>query len=272
MEMTKEVLKKLYIEDGKSAKEIAEMFDLTKDQIKGKLRRWGIRKLKLKLGNEKYDNREWLYNEYIRKNKGYTVIANEQNVSYTTILDRILYFGWELRGHDDIDKGAAKRGKKLSKESIEKIKKTRVKNRVNVSCDQCGKTVEKQKSGFERTEKHFCNPECFKLYLKENRVETVDVTDSAEYKEWRLKVYKIDGYRCKMPGCGSRSKQIHAHHIYKKKEFPEKMFDVENGITLCRLCHQKTYGKEEKFIDMFVRIVQKRTIEKSGELLESGDR
>jgi len=50
------------------------------------------------------------------------------------------------------------------------------------------------------------------------------------------------------------------------------MFDVENGITLCRLCHQKTYGKEEKFIDMFVRIVQKRTIEKSGELLESGDR
>jgi len=60
-----------------------------------------------------------------------------------------------------------------------------------------------------------------------------------------------------MPDCNSRSRDIAAHHIYPKKKYPEKQFDIDNGITLCRKCHELTYGKEEQFIDALVRVVQR---------------
>lgn len=189
--------------------------------------------------------------------KGYTVIANELGVSYSTIMDRILYFGWELRGHQEIDKGLPRRGRKHSEKSINKIKNSRIKNRVLAKCLFCKKDFERVNSLFKRSQKNFCSTKCFKSYQKENRIIPNDVTDSAEYKEWRKKVYKRDLYRCKMPGCNSTSRNIAAHHIYPKKQFPERQFDVNNGITLCKKCHEKTFGKEEQFIDALVRVVQK---------------
>jgi predicted restriction endonuclease len=117
--------------------------------------------------------------------------------------------------------------------------------------------IEKVYSIFLRSQHNFCNYECFKEYLKKHRIVTENITDSAEYKEWRKKVYFRDNYKCKMPGCGSNSKQIAAHHIYPKKQFPEKQFDISNGITLCKKCHEKTFGKEALFIDALVRVVQK---------------
>ena len=51
-----------------------------------------------------------------------------------------------------------------------------------------------------------------------------------------------------MPGVNSQSRDIAAHHIYTKKKYPQLQFEISNGITLCRLCHEKTYGKEEQFI------------------------
>ncbi|UYZ20736.1 HNH endonuclease [Mesobacillus jeotgali] len=257
MNLTREYLYQKYIHDKMSLKEIAEETGLPSTTIKSRLRRLGIRKKPIKLGNEIYDNRDWLYEEYIVKRKGYTVLANELGVSYSTILDRILFFGWELRGHNEIDKGAPRRGTKHTPVSLEKIKATRIKKRVYFECFQCGKTTERVRSGYSRSGKRFCTYTCYKNYLKENRVETIDITDSALYKEWRKKVYTRDNFRCKMPGCNSNSRDIAAHHIYPKKLFPEKQFLLNNGITLCRNCHEKTYGKESNFIDALVRVVQK---------------
>jgi hypothetical protein len=256
MTLTREFLYQKYINEKKSVKEIAADTGNPSTTIKSKLRRFGIRKKHFKLGNEVYDNRDWLYEEYIIKQKGYTVIATELGVSYTTILDRILFFGWDLRGHKEIDKGAPRRGKKHTPISIEKIKLTRQKNRVYFDCFQCGKPTERVLSGFSKADKRFCTYDCYKAFLKDNRVETVDITDSASYKEWRKMVYTRDEFRCKMPGCNSNSRDIAAHHIYPKKQFPEKQFLLSNGITLCRKCHEKTYGKENNFIDALVRIVQ----------------
>ncbi len=103
-----------YIIDGLTANQIAQETQLTRDQIRGRLRRFGIRKQPIQLTNQQYDNKEWLYHQYIELEKGYTVIANELGVSYITILSRILHFGWRVRGHNDIDKGAPRRGKKHS--------------------------------------------------------------------------------------------------------------------------------------------------------------
>ncbi|MCM3724570.1 hypothetical protein M3226_02480 [Neobacillus cucumis] len=127
LNLTKDLLYQRYIVDNQTVQEIATDTGYTKSIIKGRLRRYGIRKNALKLGSNLYDDKNWLYDQYIVQKKGYTVIANELNVSYTTILDRILYFGWELRGHNDIDKGAPRRGKKHSQRSLQKIKDSRVK-------------------------------------------------------------------------------------------------------------------------------------------------
>ncbi|WP_034658765.1 HNH endonuclease [Robertmurraya massiliosenegalensis] len=257
MDLTKEILYQKYMIENQTVSEIALEFGISKTKIKGLLRRNGYRKSELKLSNNLYDDKEWLYEQYITLNKGYTVIANELGVSYTTILTRILYFGWKVKGHNDIDKASPRLGKKHTQTALEKIKKSRIKHRVNVTCYFCSRVFERVNSSYMRSEKLFCNYQCYKEYLKENRVETEDITDSAEYKEWRKKVYMRDGYRCKMPKCHSDSRDIAAHHIYPKKRFPEKCFDLQNGITLCRKCHEKTFGKEEQFIDALVRVVQR---------------
>lgn len=35
------------------------------------------------------------------------------------------------------------------------------------------------------------------------------------------------------------------------------MFDINNGITLCRPCHVKTFGKEEKLIKNYSQKINK---------------
>ncbi|SDM16250.1 HNH endonuclease [Bacillus sp. OK048] len=257
LNLTKEFLYQRYIIDNQTIQGISDETGYTNSKIKGRLRRFGIRKHRLKLGDQIYDNKDWLYDQYIVQQKGYTVIANELDVSYTTILDRILFFGWELRGHNAIDKGAPSRGKKRSDISIQKIRDSRIKNRIIFNCPNCEEEIEKVVSVYNKSQKSFCNRACYKDFLKKNRIETEDITDSAEYKEWRKKVYLRDNYKCKMPGCTSISKQIAAHHIYPKKKYPEKQFDLSNGITLCKKCHETTFGKETNFIDALVRVIQK---------------
>lgn len=60
-------------------------------------------------------------------------------------------------------------------------------------------------------------------------------------QEWSNKVVRRDT-KCK--GCNSKE-NLHAHHILSKSLFPVKMYDINNGITLCIKCHKKTdtYGK-----------------------------
>lgn len=65
----------------------------------------------------------------------------------------------------------------------------------------------------------------------------------AEYKAWRKAVYDRDDYTCQM--CGARGVKLNAHHIFPYAYFPEKRYDIKNGITLCIPCHQK-WHKENK--------------------------
>jgi hypothetical protein len=58
---------------------------------------------------------------------------------------------------------------------------------------------------------------------------------------WRKMIYKRDNYSCQR--CGSNNK-LQAHHIKKFIDYPELRYDISNGITLCKLCHENLhYGK-----------------------------
>jgi len=62
---------------------------------------------------------------------------------------------------------------------------------------------------------------------------------------WRLQKWSKDiilrDKRCMV--CGSL-KDLEGHHLSPKSLFPERMYDIKNGICLCRICHKKTetYG------------------------------
>lgn len=58
--------------------------------------------------------------------------------------------------------------------------------------------------------------------------------------QWRRAVLMRDDYTCQ--DCGlRRRKGNHAHHIKRKKEYPELRLDVDNGQTLCWYCHDKIH-------------------------------
>lgn len=63
-----------------------------------------------------------------------------------------------------------------------------------------------------------------------------------EWRDWRHAVFSRDGYKCM--DCGENTTNLEPHHISPIREAPERIFDVNNGITLCRSCHQKTFKKE----------------------------
>lgn len=61
---------------------------------------------------------------------------------------------------------------------------------------------------------------------------------SPEYYQWRRAVLNRDKYTCRL--CGSTD-NLHAHHKLPIAEHPNEMFNVFNGITLCRTCHERTH-------------------------------
>lgn len=70
-----------------------------------------------------------------------------------------------------------------------------------------------------------------------------------EHEKWRKLIFKRDSYVCQICGYGGK---INAHHIYSYGYFTELRFTMENGITLCKDCHQDfhyMYGNKYNTLD-----------------------
>lgn len=68
--------------------------------------------------------------------------------------------------------------------------------------------------------------------------------NSVEAKDWRKAVFERDCYTCQ--SCGDSSGgNLNAHHIKHFASYPELRFDVNNGITLCEVCHKAAHYKPD---------------------------
>lgn len=97
--------------------------------------------------------------------------------------------------------------------------------------------------------------QCMECYLDNNRGENninwnPNLTDEDRlylrkidgYGKWRKEVYHRDRYTCR--SCNKRSDgNLNAHHLDSYDWCLEKRVDVENGITLCILCHTAFHDK-----------------------------
>lgn len=60
----------------------------------------------------------------------------------------------------------------------------------------------------------------------------------AEYKAWRLSVFKRDDYTCQI--CGQHGGKLQVDHIHPWATHLELRYDINNGRVLCIICHRNT--------------------------------
>lgn len=132
------------------------------------------------------------------------------------------------------------KGKKMSEESRRKMSeaaKKRPSNRLGKkhTAESRAKIAEATRQRTARGERHYAYS-----HGKHQR----DKCDrrTVEYKRWRDAVYARDKYACQH--CGDdRGGNLQAHHVESFADHPELRFAVENGVTLCRDCHEKLHLK-----------------------------
>lgn len=78
---------------------------------------------------------------------------------------------------------------------------------------------------------------------------------SPKYKEWRLKVYKRDNFKCKINNKDCVLK-IQAHHILPWRDYPELRYEINNGITLCLAHHPRKRAEEIQSISVFTNMIE----------------
>jgi hypothetical protein len=62
-----------------------------------------------------------------------------------------------------------------------------------------------------------------------------------EYNIWRRLIFERDNYKCK--SCNKTGGKLNAHHIYSYSIYPSLRLNIDNGITLCKQCHNKFHRK-----------------------------
>lgn len=73
------------------------------------------------------------------------------------------------------------------------------------------------------------------------KIENLEQRHSSTLDHWRSRVLRRDDYKCVV--CGS-DKCLQAHHIIPVRNGRRDKFNVNNGITLCRKCHDLVHIHE----------------------------
>lgn len=102
------------------------------------------------------------------------------------------------------------------------------------------------------------------LKIVDQKTRTKNKRGTKEYKDFRLKVLKRDNYTCQ--ACG-RKNSLHVHHLYPISRYPKYIYNTETAICICRFCHRVTLRREETFIELFIKIINKKQLNKKDQTL-----
>lgn len=173
------------------------------------------------------------------------------------------------------------RGKWLSKTQIGNHHPNWHGGLVEIKCMFCGVGFNLPPAAIKQGKGKFCSRKCLSDYRStfltgENSPQwkgggttlQFKIRGTQEYRIWRHRVFKRDNYTCRKCGsrCGNGKRVIlHAHHLKPlsliiglfRKNFPllsveymamksKDLWDINNGITLCRKCHKDEHKKKIK--------------------------
>jgi len=65
-------------------------------------------------------------------------------------------------------------------------------------------------------------------------------------REWKEAVLLRDKFTCQECGNTKKQKRIDTHHIKARDKYPELIYDLDNGISLCISCHRSIHRKGKK--------------------------
>jgi 5-methylcytosine-specific restriction endonuclease McrA len=108
-------------------------------------------------------------------------------------------------------------------------------------CIICGKSFDPHYK-----DKKLCSKQCLSIYNRKYLVppKSREHIPTWQYAEWRKSVYERDEYTCQI--CGdSKGKNLRAHHLNSWDMFQDQRYLIDNGVTLCVVCHKafhKSYG------------------------------
>lgn len=213
-----------------------------------------------------YRNKEWLYNEYIVKNREAQDIADECGINLRTLREWISTF--------ELNNKYQEKTKELSKDILEDLYFLQHKTSeeigeiyglsgntiINIirsygfdipSRSELMSTYLYEKGGIEKARgnqstmenriKSSCRQRgiAFEDFDGFATTEQHMARNNTYYKEWKNNVFKRDNYTCQC--CGKRGGNLNAHHLYNFAEYEDLRYDVDNGITFCEYCHLVNY-------------------------------
>ena len=75
--------------------------------------------------------------------------------------------------------------------------------------------------------------------VKESNLSRIKNPDckTTKNKWWKNSILERDDYTCQRCFAKKNEKLLHTHHIKSREEYPELIYDLDNGITLCVSCH-----------------------------------
>lgn len=187
--------------------------------------------------------REFLEREYIENRKSLYTIAKEIGSSHIPVLKAMKRYGIERRTKKESNKGLHV-GRKWCREDVEKRRVGLLKHYETAPAilGMLGKKhTEETKLKMSITHSGELNP----MYGKKGEAcvnwkgGAKNERETVEYREWRKSVWKRDNFTCTK--CGKVGKNLHAHHIKHFAKFPELRYEIDNGTTLCKLCHNELH-------------------------------
>jgi len=205
-------VKRLYSE-GKSLRDIAKIMGCGFKTIGRHLKKNGIHLRENnaadKEKNSWWQTKEYLTEQYINNKLSTNEISEIVGTSNSVVATWLDNFGIEKRPTG----GAYKKGTTMSSESRKKMSKAK-KGKL------LGKDNPNWKGGLISDDS------------RERR--------SYDAKVWREECRNRDNNQCTL--CGS-IERLHVHHILSFKDYPDRRLDINNGQTVCALCHEKIHQR-----------------------------
>ena len=212
------------------------------------------KKVVIKKERPMYKDHETLFNHYWKENLCTSEIANLYGIKTATVQYWLNILGIPKRSISE-----SKKGKKINSPLPEKIA---------VRCAWCDKEFDMWPYRVKSTEFFYCSKDCKSKHWSKTRVgensfrwkggqwtRNCRARESRQYIIARKNIKARDNWTCQL--CGSKEKIV-AHHIISVKKDPTKMFDENNLISLCDVCHRtKLYMHEEEYEKVLIDIVAK---------------